>query len=109
MLFVPWVSGSQPAPTWLYTRGTESVRIEVRDHGAWFELVVRGPGERRRFVECADHWAVIESQIAEEAHMLALGYTLERFTTARSHADESACDGPVAVRNTPANREETRS
>src|SRR4051812_18346790 len=62
IVVVPWITGSPPAPTWFYTRGRDSVRIEVRDHGTTFELFVSGPGARKRFVECADHWAVIESQ-----------------------------------------------
>jgi hypothetical protein len=80
IVVVPWVTGSPPAPTWFYTRGRDSVRIEVRDHGTTFELFVSGPGARKRFVECPDHWAVVESQIVEETHLLALGFTLERFT-----------------------------
>jgi len=79
---VPWKTGSQPSPAWLYTRGVDTVRIDVRDQGAEYVLLVRGPGRRRRFVECADPWAVIEAQIVEEGHLLALGYSLERF-----HAD----------------------
>src|SRR5689334_11884998 len=80
---VPWISGPQPAPTWLYMRRGESVRIEVRDHGSSYGLMVDGPGARRRLIECQDPWAVIESQLAEETHLLALGYMLERFTSDR--------------------------
>ena len=103
-----WVTGPQPAPAWLYTRGTDSVRIQVRDHGSAFELVVSGPGERQRVLQCADPWAVIESQIAEETHLLALGYTLERFTANRRKGDDRAWGRPVKVRKNPADREGTR-
>jgi hypothetical protein len=67
----------------LYTRGEESVRIEVFDQGAALGLLVFGPGHRRHFLECPDPWAVIECQIAQEAHLLAQGYALERFTADR--------------------------
>jgi hypothetical protein len=75
--------GLYSVPTWLYTRGPESVRIEVHEHGLTLSLLVHGPGSRRRIVECDDRWALIERQIAEEARLLALGYTLERCTSAR--------------------------
>lgn len=79
---MPRNTRSQPSPAWLYSRGAEKVRIEVRDRGTGFVLVVCGPGQRERSTECADPWSVIESQITEESHLLALGYSLERF-----HAD----------------------
>jgi hypothetical protein len=84
------------------------VRIEVRDHGTVFELVVCGPGRRTRFLQCEDPWAVIECQIAEETHLLALGFTLERFTADR-RGDERSWGRPVRVGKTPADRERTRS
>jgi hypothetical protein len=76
-------SGSQASPTWLYSRGRESVRIVVREQGSALSLLVQGPGPRRRVIECGDRWSLIERQIAEEARLLALGYTLERFTSDR--------------------------
>jgi hypothetical protein len=98
---MPWASGSQPAPTWFYTRGADSVRIEVRDHGSAFELVVCGPGARERSQECVDAWAVIECQIAEETHLMALGYTLERFTSDLRDADNGSWRRPVRVGKIP--------
>jgi hypothetical protein len=80
---VPWATGSQPSPSWFYTRGNDSARIDVCDQGSAFIVVVHGPGERRRCIECADPWAVIESQIAEESYLVALGYSLERFNADR--------------------------
>ena len=106
--YVSWVTGSPSAPTWLYTRGGDSVRIEIRDQGSEFELVVSGPGGRKRFLQCTDPWAVIECQIAEETHLLALGFTLERFTTNRRRNDRT-CERPVRARKNPSGGEETRS
>jgi len=74
---------SHAVPTWLYTRGRDSVRIEVREQGSTLSLIVQGPGVRRRVVECDDRWTLIERQIAEEARLLTLGYTLERLTSGR--------------------------
>jgi hypothetical protein len=106
---VPWLTGSQPAPTWLYRRGTDSVRIEVRDHGTTFELLVFGPGGRKRVLECEDPWAAIECQIAEESHLLALGYTLERFTADRRRPDGRRLPRPVWAGKNPPHRERTRN
>jgi hypothetical protein len=104
---VPWGTGSRPAPTWLYVRQScDAVRIEVHEHGSSYDLVVDGPGLRRRLIECEDTWAVIERQIAEETHLLALGYTLERFTLDRR---EQKLDAPVTVRKVLHHRERTRS
>jgi hypothetical protein len=94
---VPWFTGAQPAPAWIYSRQTDTVRIEVRDHGSRFGLVVTGPGSRRRFLECADAWDVIQRQIAEEAHLLVLGYVLDRFTADRRSRPDRSWGQPVRV------------
>ena len=106
---VPWISGPQPAPTWLYMRQGESVRIEVLDHGSSYGLMVHGPGHRRRLIECQDPWAVIESQLAEETHLLALGYMLERFTVDRRRSISRQSAEPVTVGKILRHRERTRS
>lgn len=103
---MPWTTGSESAPTWLYLRrSSEAVRIEVRDQGSCYGLMVDGPGERRRVIECQDPWAVIERQMAEESHLLALGYTLERFSLDRR---EPQPDLPEAVGKVLRHRERTR-
>lgn len=106
---VPWISGPQPAPTWLYMRQGESVRIEVLDHGSSYGLMVHGPGQRRRLIECQDPWAVIESQLAEETHLLALGYMLERFTVDRRPPFSRPPARPATAGKILRHRERTRS
>ena len=106
---VPWISGPQPAPTWLYMRQGESVRIEVRDHGSSYGLIVHGPGHRRRLIECQDPWAVIDSQLAEETHLLALGYMLERFTSDRRRLLPRGRPRPATAGKILSHRERTRS
>lgn len=83
------------------------MRIGVRDRGAAYVLVVCGPGLRERSIECADPWAVIESQMVEEGHLLALGYSLEHF-----HADSRNPSNPPAQwasGKVPGRRERTRN
>jgi len=53
------------------------VRIDVQQCSGGFELRVTGPGGRTIVQECADQWAVVEVQLAHEAHLLAQGFTLE--------------------------------
>jgi hypothetical protein len=90
-------------------RHGESVRIEVRDHGSSYGLMVSGPGHRRRLIECQDPWAVIESQLAEETHLLALGYMLERFTVNRRPPLLRRPARPTTVGKILRHRERTRS
>ena len=106
---MPWITGSQPAPTWLYTRQGEAVRIEVRDQGSSYGLVIHGPGHRRRDIECPDPWAVIERQLAEETHLVTLGYMLERFTSDRRRSSSRRVVRPATVGKILSHRERTRS
>lgn len=105
---VRWKAEPQPSPAWLYKRGPDTVRIEVRDRGTAYVLAVCGPGQRERSIECQDPWAVIESQVAEEGHLLALGYSLERFHADSRHPSHRwaqwASRGKV-----PGGRERTRN
>jgi hypothetical protein len=73
-----------PIPAaWLYTRGTESVRIDVMRDGDLFVLSVSGPGKRRMLQQCADALAVLDAQLAHEAFLIAQGFTLHDFATRR--------------------------
>lgn len=102
-------SSSQPPPIWLFSRGRDSVRIVVREEGSALSLLVQGPGPRRRVIECADRWTLIERQISEEARLLALGYTLERFTSDRRRQPRRRGGGRAASGKIQRHRERSRS
>jgi hypothetical protein len=95
----------------LYSPSTasDSVRIVVRDDGSGLSLLVQGPGPRRRVIECADRWTLIERQIAEEARLLALGYTLERFTSDRRRQPRRRGGGRGASGKILRHRERSRN
>lgn len=62
---------------WLYTRASESIRIEVREEPTQFMLVVHGPGPECHYAACADYLAVTQAQLEYEARVIAQGFILE--------------------------------
>ena len=69
--------------TWLFTRGGDSVRLEVRRGSTGPQLVVRGPGSRRRYYDCADDFAVLAHQAEIASRLRSQGFDLELFITER--------------------------
>ncbi len=45
---VPTEAGALERTEWLYTRGDESVRVDVRPEGGIYSVVVLGPGAERQ-------------------------------------------------------------
>jgi len=75
-----------PRTTWLFTRGRESVRLEVRDavEGVGgVELLVCGPGLKRETYTFADTLALLVQQAEIERRLMGLGFFLEQFITDR--------------------------
>ena len=64
---------------WLYTRGADSVRIEVRDEGTRFLVVVKGPGERGSHRVLTDFAAALQHQQTLQAELLAHAFVLEGY------------------------------
>jgi hypothetical protein len=64
---------------WLYTRATDSVRIEARDEGNRYLLVVHGPGNGWHHQVCADYAEAVQAQMAYEAQLIAQSFILEGF------------------------------
>jgi hypothetical protein len=73
---------------WLFTRGSESVRI-VRAAGraGVMHLLVQGPGEATDSREFTSVLACMKYQADMERRLVADGFTLERFTSDRRAAD----------------------
>ena len=78
-----FAAGRATCSTWLYARGAESVRIEVRELGHALQLVVSGPGARQAAYDFADAASLFEHHAGQEAHLLTQGFCLERFSTDR--------------------------
>jgi hypothetical protein len=78
-----FAAGRATRSVWLYSRGRDNVRIEVRELGHALQLVVSGPGTRQSAYDFADAAALFEHQASRESHLLAQGYCLERFSTER--------------------------
>jgi hypothetical protein len=72
-----------PQTAWLFTRGRESVRLEVRDGGKGVELVVSGPGIKRETYNFPDTLALLVHQAEMERRLVSLGFFLEQFITER--------------------------
>ena len=85
---MPWLSGPQAAPAWLYTRESDTVRLEVRDVGSAFELLSSGPGQVRHVYRCTDALALINQQMQIEQGLVAAGYSLENFVIDRRVAKD---------------------
>ena len=72
---------STPRVRWVYVRGNETIRVEAWDYAGRSQLLVCGPDTRRRIYDFDDALALVQHQADYEAHLLALGYSLERFTS----------------------------
>ena len=72
-----------PQTAWLFTRGRESVRLEVRDSADGVELLVCGPGVKRETYTFADTLALLVQQAEIERRLVGLGFFLEQFITDR--------------------------
>lgn len=72
-----------PQTAWLFTRGRESVRLEVRDSAEGVELLVCGPGVKRETYNFADTLALLVHQAEIERRLVGLGFFLEQFITDR--------------------------
>ena len=69
---------------WVYIRRDETIRMEVRSIHDGLQLVTHGPRERQRAYDFADPLLLVQHQAAYEDHLLALGYSLGAFTSART-------------------------
>jgi hypothetical protein len=72
---------------WLFTRGTQSVRIVRAAGSGVVHLLVQGPGEATDSREFADVLACMTYQADLERQLVSEGYALERFTSDRRSAD----------------------
>ena len=83
-----WVAEG-PRTVWLFTRGRESVRLEVvrQEHGV--RLLVKGPGGKRAVYDFADLVDLVQHQSELEQHIVSQGFSLETFTTERRRAPRS--------------------
>jgi hypothetical protein len=59
------------------------VRLEARAHGTGFKLHINGPEKRRAVKHFADVVTLLGYQAEYERFLVALGYTLEQFTSER--------------------------
>jgi hypothetical protein len=73
----------RPQTAWLFTRGRESVRLEVRHSADSVELVVCGPGVKCETYSFADTLALLVQQAEIERRLVGLGFYLEQFITER--------------------------
>jgi hypothetical protein len=67
----------------LFTRGRDSVRVEVVPRGSGATVLVKGPGSKRASYDCVDALDLVRQQAAVEAELAADGFALERFVTER--------------------------
>jgi hypothetical protein len=72
-----------PQTAWLFTRGRESVRLEVREFEGGVQLIVCGPGTKRASYDFPDTLALLVHQAELERHLVGMGYLLEEFMTER--------------------------
>ena len=73
----------KPRNAWLFTRGRESVRLEVREVTTGVQLVVCGPGVKRETYEFPDMLALMVREAELERSLVRLGFTLEEFISDR--------------------------
>jgi hypothetical protein len=81
---------------WLFTRGRESVRLEVRHSPDRVELIVCGPGIKRETYAFADTLALLVHQAEMERRLVGLGFFLEQFITERRRYPRET-DGELSV------------
>ena len=77
-----WV-GTGPQTAWLFTKGNESIRLEVHADRNVVRLLVKGPGRKRAAHEFPDMTALVSYQSSYEQQLAAQGFSLERFTSER--------------------------
>ena len=77
----PGVWGTTTA--WLFTNGSDSVRLEAQCKNGVFKLVINGPGKAQSLCEFAEATALIAYQAKYERYLVSLGFTLEQFTSER--------------------------
>jgi hypothetical protein len=75
--------GPKTRTTWLYTKGHDTIRLTVDGHRHGFELVIAGPGRRRKALEFSDAMSLVQHQSTLEASLLIQGYSFEGLTTVR--------------------------
>lgn len=69
---------------WLFTRGSESVRIvRTATRGGTVHLHIHGPGSATESHTYPDAIECMQQQSELERRLVAQGFTLERFTTDR--------------------------
>jgi hypothetical protein len=75
---------------WLFTRGSESVRIvRAASRAGVMHLLVQGPGETADTHEFSDVLACMNFQADLERRLVSEGYALERFTSDRRASDRT--------------------
>jgi hypothetical protein len=72
-----------PRTAWLFTRGRDSVRLEVQNAERGVQLIVRGPGVKRATYDFPDTLALLVHQAEMERQLVGLGFFLEKFITDR--------------------------
>ena len=77
-----WV-GDGPQTAWLFTKGRESVRLEVQADGNVVRLLVKGPGPKRATHDFPDMTALVTYQSSYEQQLAGQGFSLEKFTAGR--------------------------
>jgi hypothetical protein len=68
---------------WLFTRGVESVRLEIELGSPGVRLLIAGPGRLRAEREFADVSALIEYQRKYEHGLRQDGFSLDEYITER--------------------------
>jgi hypothetical protein len=77
----PGVWGTTTA--WLFTKGSDSVRLEAQCKDGVLKLFINGPGKGRSLCEFADAASLIAYQAKYERYLVSLGFHLEQFTSER--------------------------
>ena len=75
--------GPGPGTVRLYTRGRDSVRLEVVLRANGGRLVVKGPGSKRASYDFDDVTELARQQASVEEQLAAGGFALERHITER--------------------------
>ena len=75
--------GEGPGIIRLYTRGRDSVRLEVVLRAGGARLLVKGPGSKRASYDFDDVLELARQQASIEEQLAAGGFALERHVTER--------------------------